>query len=59
MQQNTFEKKLATLGGMHMEQIFELIGPGPHGRMCNPIIDCFPDTPKISMQIFEWTFIYS
>ena len=33
MQQNTFEKKLATARETLMEQIFELRGLGPPGRM--------------------------
>ena len=37
MRQNTFEKKLATVRGMLIEQIFELRGPGPLGRICTPI----------------------
>ena len=50
MQQNTFEKKLATVRGMLIEQIFELRGPGPHGRSmyCTPITGCFHDVTKIS-----------
>ena len=33
MQQNTFEKKLATVRGMLIEQNFELRGPGSSGRI--------------------------
>ena len=43
MQQNTSEKKLATVRGMLVEQNFELRGPGPPGRICIPITDCFHD----------------
>ena len=34
MQQNTFEKKLATVRGMPIEQIFELRWPGLPDRIC-------------------------
>ena len=36
MQQNTFEKNWNSRG-MLIEQIFELKGPGPPGRICTPI----------------------
>ena len=41
MQQNTFEKKLATVRGMLIAQNFELRGPVPPGRICTPITGCF------------------
>ena len=41
MQQNTFEKKSATARGMLIEQIFELRGPEPPGRICTPMTGCF------------------
>ena len=43
MQQNTFEKKLATVRKMLIEQIFELRGPGPPCSVCTPITGCFHD----------------
>ena len=43
--QNTFEKKLAR--GMPIEQIFELRGSGPPGRICVPITGCFHDKTKL------------
>ena len=36
-------KKLATVRGMLIEQIFELSGPKPLGRICTPITRCFHD----------------
>ena len=48
MQQNTFEKKLATVRGMLVEQNFELRRPGPPGRICTPTTGCFHDMRKIS-----------
>ena len=48
MQQNTFEKKLATVRGMLIEQIFELREPGLPGRICTPITGCFQDKTIIS-----------
>ena len=50
MQQNTFEKKLATVRGMLIGQIFELRGPGPFGRICTPITGCFHDKTIISKE---------
>ena len=50
MQQNTFEKKLATVSGMLIEQIFELRGPGPSGRIYTPIAGCFYDKTIISKE---------
>ena len=44
----TSEKKLATVRGMLIEQIFELRGPRPHGRICTPITGCFHDKTIIS-----------
>ena len=41
MQQNIFTQKLATVRGILIEQIFELRGPGPPGRICIPITGCF------------------
>ena len=41
MQQNTFEKKLAKVRGILIEQNFELRGHGPPGRICTPIAGCF------------------
>ena len=43
MQQNTFEKKLATVRGMHIENNFELRGPGPPCCIFTPITGCFHD----------------
>ena len=50
MQQNTFEKKIATVRGMLIEQNDELRGPGPPGRICTPITGCFYDKAKISKE---------
>ena len=36
-------KKLATVMGMLIEQIFELRGPRPPARICTPITGCFHD----------------
>ena len=43
---------------MLIEQIFELRGPGPHGRISTPITGCFHDKTIISMEIFDWIVIY-
>ena len=43
MQQNTSEKKLATVRGMLVEQFFELRGPGPPRHTCTPMTGCFHD----------------
>ena len=43
MQQNTSEKKIGTVRGMLVEQLFELRGPGPPGHTCTPITGCFHD----------------
>ena len=43
-----FWKKLATGRGILIEQIFKLRGPGPPGRLCTPIVDCFHDKTIIS-----------
>ena len=53
MQQNTFEKKLATVSGMLIVQNFELRGPGPRGRICTPITGCFHDKTTISKENFR------
>ena len=45
MEQNTFEKKLATVRGTLIEQNFELRGPG---RICTPITGCFQHKTIIS-----------
>ena len=50
MQQNTFEKKLATVREMLIEQIFELRMPGPVGRIYTPITGCFYDETIISKE---------
>ena len=50
MQQNTYEKKLATIKGMLIEQIFELRRPGPHGRICTSTTGCFHDKTIISKE---------
>ena len=50
MQQNTFEKKLATVRGMLIEQNFELRGPGPPGCICTLISGCFHDKTIISKE---------
>ena len=39
-------KKISNSKGMHIEQNFELRGPGPHGRICTPITGCFHDKAK-------------
>ena len=49
MQQNTFEK-ITYIKGMLIEQIFELRGPGPPGRVCTPITGCFHDKTIISKE---------
>ena len=38
-----FKKKLATVKGMLIEQIFELRGLGLPGRICTPTTGCFHD----------------
>ena len=43
-------KKLVTVRGMLIEQIFELRGPGPPGRICSPITGCFHDKTIISKE---------
>ena len=35
---------------MLIEQIFELIGPGPPGRICTPTTGCFQDKTIISTE---------
>ena len=35
---------------MHIEEIFELRGPEPLGRICTPITSCFHDKAKISKE---------
>ena len=35
---------------MFIEQIFELRGPGPPGRICPPITGCFHDKTIISKE---------
>ena len=41
-------KKIATVRGMLIEQIFELRGPGPLGRKCSRVAGCFHDKTIIS-----------
>ena len=41
-------KKLATARGMLIQQIFELRGHGPPGRICSPKTGCFHDKTIIS-----------
>ena len=41
-------KKTSTVRGMHIEQIFELKGPGPPGRICIHKTGCFHDKIVIS-----------
>ena len=45
---------------MFIEQIieFELRGPGPPGRTCNPKTGYFNDKTKISKKIFVWIITY-
>ena len=44
---------------MLIEQIFELIGPGPHGRVCTPITGCFRGKTIISKEkMFDWIVTY-
>ena len=52
MQQNTFEKISYSKGNaqLHIEQIFELRGPGLSGRTCTPTTGCFHDKPIISKE---------
>ena len=50
MQQNTSEKKKATVRGMLIEQIFESRGLGLLGRICSPITGCFHDKALISKE---------
>ena len=50
MQQNSSEKKLATVRGMLIEQIFELRGPGTPSRICTPTTGCFHDKTIISKE---------
>ena len=47
------KKLLATVWGMLIEQIFELRGPGPPGRIFTPIPGCFHDKTIISRKIFD------
>ena len=46
-------KKLATVTGMLNEQIFQLRGPGPSGRICTPITGCFHDKTIICEENFQ------
>ena len=46
-------KKLATVSGKLIEQIFELRGPGPPGRIYIPITGCFRDKTIISKENFR------
>ena len=46
------KSKLATVRGMLIEQIFELKGLGPPGRICTPISGCFHDKTIISKENF-------
>ena len=46
-------KKLATVRGMLIEQIFELRGPGAPGRLCNPITGYFHHKTIISKENFR------
>ena len=46
-------KKLATVRGMLIEQIFELRGPEPPGRICTPITGCFHYKTIISKETFQ------
>ena len=50
MQQSTFEKKLALVRGMLIEQIFDSRGTEPPDRICTPIIGCFHDKTVISKE---------
>ena len=38
---------------MLIEQIFELRGPGPFGRICTPVTGCFHDKTIISKETFR------
>ena len=58
MQENTFEKKLATIRKMLIEQIFELRGPGASGCICTLIIGCFYHKTIILRKIFEWIVVH-
>ena len=46
-------KKLVTVRGMLIENIFELRGPGPPGRIRTPITGCFHDKTIISNKIIR------
>ena len=46
-------KKIATVRGMLIEQIFELRGPGPPGRICTLITGCFHDKTINSEENFQ------
>ena len=52
-------KKLATVRGMLIEEIFELRGPGPPGRICSSITGCFHDKTIISKENLrlDWYFL--
>ena len=53
MQQNNFEKKIAIIRGMLIEQVFELREPGPPGRICILVTVCFHDQTIISKENFR------
>ena len=53
MQQNTFEKKLATVRRMLIEQNFELRWHGPPGPICTPITGYFHVKTIISKENFR------
>ena len=53
MRQDSFDKKLATVRGMLIEQIFELRGPETPGCICTPITGCFHGKPMISKENFR------
>ena len=53
MQQKILLKKLATVRGMLIEQIFELRGPGPPNRICTPITGWFHNKTIYSKENIE------
>ena len=59
MRQNTSKKKEKNrLGGMLIEQILELRGPGLPGRTCTPITSYFHDKTIIFMEYIRVDYYF-
>ena len=54
-----FLKKLATVRGMLMEQIFELSEPEPPGPICSSITGCFHEKTIISKENFSSGLLFT